>query len=87
VDHYDFGSERVGWLVGSKWGNSEKINTFRQAAHMDRDRIRGKENLLNYGLPQAVEKDNLKIPRIGAPYGLNKYLLVGWIGIYHKLRC
>lgn len=87
MDHYDFGSERVGRPAGSKWCNSKEINAFREITHMDRNRISGKENFMNYGLTQAVVKDNLKIPRIGALYGLNKYLLIGWIGIYDKLRC
>lgn len=66
MDHYDFGSERVGRPAGSKRSNSKEINAFREITHMDRNRISGKEKFMNYGLPQAVVKDNLKIPGIGA---------------------
>ena len=54
MNHYDFGSEWVDRPVGRKRGNSKKINAFREITNIERNRIGGKENCLNYGLPQAV---------------------------------
>lgn len=87
MNHYDFGSEWVDRPVGRKRGNSKKINAFREIGYKERNWIGGKENFLNYRLSQAVVKRYLKIPGIEALCGLDEYLLVGRIWIYHKLRC
>ena len=70
MNHYDFGSEYVDRPVGRKWRNNKKIYAFREIAYMESYRIGGKENCLNNRLSQAVIKDNLVIPGIGALYGM-----------------